>query len=105
MNIIDSFNKLVLKMDLYDLYQDGDEVGLAIKELRQAIQLEKDRTIINRLSQFLVANTNEQFLEMWEEIQKEENLDTTIDWVPFVITKSKFQCMFTCKQFIHLINL
>jgi len=105
MNIIDSFNKLVLKMDLYDLYQDDNEVVLAIKELRLAIQLEKDRTIINRLSQFLVANTNEQFLEMWEEIQKEENLDTTIDWVPFVITKSKFQCMFTCKQFIHLINL
>jgi hypothetical protein len=92
-------------MDLYDLYQDGDEVGLALKELKQAIQFQKEKNLISRLSHYLEANTNSQLLEMWEQIQKEENPSIIIDYVGFVVVRERYEFDFSCKYFIELINL
>lgn len=103
MEILKAYSILVDTMQKYDIYQEGDEVDLALVDLKSCIDDSTDVKLITELGKYLCGNDDE-LLVMWKAIKGAINQNCVIDYIDEVQTTEQFEFCFTCSEFIELIE-
>ena len=103
MEILKAYSILVDTMQKYDIYQEGDEVDLALVDLKSCIDDSTDVKLITELGKYLCGNDDE-LLVMWKAIKGAINQNCVIDYIDEVQTTEQFEFSFTCNEFIELIE-
>ncbi len=103
MSILFRYNELVKTLNRYDLYQAGDEVDLALENLKESIDESTDVKILNNLRTYLCGE-DEELLVMYEKIKGAINQQCVIDYIDKVQTVEAFEYNFTCAEFIELVE-